>query len=96
MPLLGGQKQGINIHDFDPIYRRRDFPQVKRNVVQMFDLKKIYNPTTYKLMKAQAKKKIQDFVHADQDQLDFRNEDPRKKNVDDYQKQKEFLQDRLH
>ena len=85
--LLGGlSKTNLNIEDFDPIYRRRDFNTIKRNVQNVIDLKKIYNPTTYKKMLAEAKQRVEQHVVVDQDQIDFRNNDPRKKKIDDEQK----------
>jgi len=85
----------MSIADFDPVFRKKDFHQVKKNVLNVIDLKKIYNPIAYKRMKLEAKRKMEDQTIVDQDQIDFRNDDPRKPKVDDGQKQKEFLEEKL-
>ena len=64
-------------------------------MLNVIDLKKIYNPAAYKRMRADAKRKLEELVLVDQDQIDFRNDDPRKKKIDDEQMQKEFLEEKL-
>ena len=55
----GGQKSGVNIEAFDPVFRKKGYNQVKKNVANEIDNRIIYNPMNYKKMKANAKKKYE-------------------------------------
>ena len=36
-------EKGLNLNDFDPIFRERDFPQIKKSVINNLDLRRVYN-----------------------------------------------------
>jgi hypothetical protein len=90
----------LNFEDFDPIFRKREFHDVKKGALEMIDFKKItgkYNERYYQDLRQKIQQKNlspgQEFM--DLDEIEFRADDPRKKAIDDDQKKKEELLEKV-
>ena len=68
----------LNIADFDPIFRKRDFATIKRTVHNLASFKKNMGRAHYDKMREDAEKKLANFELFDDDQEEFRQEDPRR------------------
>jgi hypothetical protein len=45
----------INIEDFDPVYRKREFQHVKKYALDVLDLRKGFTQTQYNEMRAEVR-----------------------------------------
>ena len=86
--------KSININDFDPVFRKTEYQNVRIGAQGMISNKKNSKSKQEELKKIGQQKQAnrqseENFV--DQDELEFRNEDPRKKAIDEDQIKKEEL-----
>ena len=73
----------INIEDFDPIFRKSGFNDIKKGALEMFEVRKRQNMHyDYSALKRGQKAPIFSVIEMEQDEIDFRSEDPRRKRID--------------
>ena len=70
----------IDKDNFDPVFRKRDFIKVKRQVLGSLELRRKTRAEILK-MRQQASQREETLIR-DEDQLDFMSEDPRKEKID--------------
>jgi hypothetical protein len=88
-PGASGNHGTVAIEDFDPIFRRKDFTQVQKNVYNMVNLKKNFSAQQYNEMREEVHERLRkktDQEQFDQDQFDFLQSDPRIVSQDNEQK----------
>ena len=74
----------INIEDFDPVYRKKEFQNIKKYAMDILDLRKGFSQQQYNEMRQELKsREDRVFNFVDQDQVDFLNSDPRIEHLDD-------------
>lgn len=45
----------VNIEDFDPVYRKREFQHIKKYALDVLDLRKAFTKTQYNEMRAEVR-----------------------------------------
>lgn len=73
----GNAINNLKFNDFDPVYRKKDFAQIKKRVIGLLDMDKTYNRSE-KLHYARKRLKERDYLSTliiDQEQKDFMNQE---------------------
>lgn len=93
--IFSNDGQILNYDDFDPVFRVKDFAQVKKNVINMMELNKKFGQAQYQELRDTVKRKMDTQITIDPEDKEFRESDPRRVTIDRNQQIKDALLNKL-